>query len=119
MIEANLEMTDKIGYLLFKKGILDSATLEKALLAKTNDKSKIRRNLAQILVQDFNFDHDKIFREVSILYAFRELETKSSDIPDERIEAIKNLMDQSMHLPKPLPLVEAVPGKLATTCIPC
>jgi type IV pilus assembly protein PilB len=95
MIEANLEMTDKIGYLLFKKGILDSSTLEKALLAKANDKSKIRRNLAQILVQDFNFDHDQIFREVSILYAFRELETKSSDIPDERVEAIKNMMDNA------------------------
>jgi type IV pilus assembly protein PilB len=95
MIEANLEMTDKIGYLLYKKGILDSATLEKALLAKANDKSKIRRNLAQILVQDFDFDHDKIFREVSILYAFRELETKPSEIPDERINSIKNLMDHA------------------------
>jgi type IV pilus assembly protein PilB len=95
MIEANLEMTDKIGYLLFKKGILDSATLEKVLLAKANDKGKIRRNLAQILVQDFNYDHDKIFREVSILYAFRELETKSSDIPEERIETIRNMMDRA------------------------
>lgn len=95
MIEANLEMTDKIGYLLFKKNIIDSATLEKALLAKANDKSKIKRNLAQILVQDFNFDHDKIFREVSILYAFRELETKPSDIPDERLETIRNMMEHS------------------------
>ena len=95
MIEANLEMTDKIGYLLFKKGIIDSATLEKALLAKTNDKSKIRRNLAQILVQDFNFDHDQIFREVSILYAFRELETKPAEIPEERIGKIINMMDHA------------------------
>ena len=67
MIETNLEMTDKIGYLLFKKGIIDSSILEKALIAKANDKSKIRRNLAQILVQDFNYDHDRIFREVAIL----------------------------------------------------
>jgi len=93
MIETNLEMTDKIGYLLFKKGIIDSATLEKALLAKANDKNKIKRNLAQILVEDFNFDHDRIFREVAILYAFRELETKPDEIPEERIESIKNLIE--------------------------
>jgi len=60
MIGTDLEMTDKIGYLLFKKGIIDSEMLEKALLAKAKDKGKSRRNLAQILVQDFNFDHDKI-----------------------------------------------------------
>ena len=71
MIDTNLEMTDKIGYLLFKKGIIDAAMLEKALNAKANDKSKIKRNLAQILVQDFGYDHDIIFREVAILYAFR------------------------------------------------
>ena len=95
MIDTNLEMTDKIGYLLFKKGIIDTATLEKALIAKANDKSKVKRNLAQILVQDFNFDHDTIFREVSILYAFRELETKPEEIPEERIEAIRNMIDQA------------------------
>ena len=81
MIDTNLEMTDKIGYLLFKKGIIDGQMLEKALQAKNNDKSKIKRNLAQILVQDFKFDHDVIFREVAILYAFRELETRPEDIP--------------------------------------
>ena len=95
MIDTNLEMGDKIGYLLFKKGIIDSAILEEALHAKANDKHKIKRNLAQILVQDFNFDHDKIFREVAILYAFRELETKPEEIPEERIESIKNLMEQA------------------------
>lgn len=95
MIETNLEMTDKIGYLLFKKGIIDSSILEKALIAKANDKSKIRRNLAQILVQDFNFDHDRIFREVAILYAFRELDTRPSEIPEERIDTIRKMIEES------------------------
>ena len=31
MIETNLEMTDKIGYLLLKKGIIDTQILEKSL----------------------------------------------------------------------------------------
>jgi len=92
MIETNLEMTDKIGYLLFKKGIIDGQMLEKALSAKANDRSKIKRNLAQILVQDFKFEHDVIFREVAILYAFRELETRPEDIPDSRLESIKNMI---------------------------
>jgi len=95
MIDTNLEMTDKIGYLLYKKGIIDSDILEKALLAKANDTHKIKRNLAQILIQDFNFDHDRIFKEVAILYAFRELESKPEEIPEERIESIKNMIEQA------------------------
>jgi type IV pilus assembly protein PilB len=93
MIDTNLEMTDKIGYLLFKKGIIDAAMLEKALSAKANDKSKIKRNLAQILVQDFKYDHDTIFREVAILYAFRELEVRPEEVPPERLNAIKQMIN--------------------------
>ncbi len=88
-------MTDKIGYLLFKKGIIDGQMLEKALAAKANDKSKIKRNLAQILVQDFKFDHDVIFREVAILYAFRELETRPEEVPESRLESIKGMITGS------------------------
>jgi type IV pilus assembly protein PilB len=92
MIDTNLEMTDKIGYLLFKKGIIDGTILEKALQAKANDKSKIKRNLAQILVQELGFDHDLIFREVAILYAFRELDVSIEEIPPQRIKTLKNLI---------------------------
>jgi type IV pilus assembly protein PilB len=95
MIDTNLEMTDKIGYLLFKKGIIDGTILEKALQAKANDKSKIKRNLAQILVQEFGFDHDLIFREVAILYAFRELDASLEDIPPQQLKAIKQLVNDS------------------------
>jgi len=92
MIDTNLEMTDKIGYLLFKKGIIDAIMLEKALNAKTNDKNKIKRNLAQILVQDFGYDHDTIFREVAILYAFRELDTRPEEFSSQRLESIKQMI---------------------------
>ncbi len=93
MIDTNLEMSDKIGYLLYKKGIIDAQTLERAINAKNNDKSKVKRNLAQILVQDFGYDHDVIFREVAILYAFRELDTKPEEIPESRLQLIKNLIE--------------------------
>lgn len=95
MVDTNHELTDKIGYLLFKKGIIDVAILEKALQAKANDRGKIKRNLAQILVQDFGFDHDTIFREVALLYAFREFDKSVEDIPNHRIEAIKQLINNA------------------------
>lgn len=93
MIDTNLEMSDKIGYLLYKKGIIDAQTLERAINAKNNDKNKVKRNLAQILVQDFNYDHDVIFREVAILYAFRELDTKPEEIPESLLQLIRNLIE--------------------------
>jgi type IV pilus assembly protein PilB len=108
MIDTNLEMTDKIGYLLFKKGIIDANTLEKAIKAKTNDRSKIKRNLAQILVQDFSYDHDTVFREVAILYAFRELDTPPEEIPQDRIDAIKALVEQAGDSIKELMMIHKI-----------
>ncbi len=95
MIDTNLEMTDKIGYLLFKKGIIDAEMLEKALSAKANDKSKIKRNLAQILVQDFKYDHDTIFREVAVLYAFRELDIHPEEIAPKKLDDIKSMINRA------------------------
>jgi type IV pilus assembly protein PilB len=94
MIDTKLEINDKIGYLLFKKGIIDAQTLDKALNAKNNDRNKLRRNLAQILVDDFNFDHDVIFREVAILYAFRELDIDLEKMQEEYIERIRNMIEE-------------------------
>lgn len=73
MVEEKLEMTDKIGYLLLKKGIIDLDILEKALQIKDKEFGNAKRNLGQILVQEFGFDHDVVFREIAILYAFKEI----------------------------------------------
>jgi type IV pilus assembly protein PilB len=93
MIETKLEINDKIGYLLFKKGIIDAATLDKALQAKFNDRNKLRRNLAQILVDDFSYEHDIIFREVAILYAFRELDIDLQTIQPNYLDAIRKMIE--------------------------
>ena len=95
MIETKLEINDKIGYLLFKKGIIDAATLDKALNAKFNDRNKLRRNLAQILVDDFNYEHDVIFREVAILYAFRELDIDLQTLQPNYIDAIRTMIESA------------------------
>lgn len=95
MITTKLDMSDKIGYLLFKKGILDAAMLEKALNVKAEEKGKIKRNLAQILVQNFEFDHDAIFREVAILYAFREITLPEGEQLQHKIDSIKQVVNKA------------------------
>ncbi|KUO63760.1 pilus assembly protein PilB [bacterium BRH_c32] len=89
-----MEMSDKIGYLLLKKGIIDSNILEQALKIKEADQAKLKRNLAQILVDEFQFDHDLIFREVAVLYAFKELIVHFDELSDERIAEIKGLLNK-------------------------
>ncbi len=92
MLDSQLEMTDKVGYLLLKKGIIDTKILEQALKIKEADQAKLKRNLAQILIDEFKFDHDIIFREVAVLYAFKELNVRPEELPEERISEIKNMM---------------------------
>lgn len=94
MLDAQLEMTDKIGYLLLKKGIIDSKILEQSLKIKDADQFKQKRNLAQILVDEFDFDHDIIFREVAVLYAFKELNIHPEELSEERVNEIKGLMNR-------------------------
>ncbi len=93
MVNEKIEMTDKIGYLLLKKGIIDIQILEKALEVKNKDKEGNKRNLGQILVQEFDFDHDIIFKEIAILYAFKEIHITPNDLSEERINEIKELLE--------------------------
>ncbi len=93
MIEEKLEMTDKIGYLLLKKGIIDLDILQKSLDAKEKDLSGAKRNLGQILVQEFGFEHDVIFREIAILYAFKEISFNKDEFNENRIKTLQNILD--------------------------
>ncbi|MCK9279775.1 MAG: GspE/PulE family protein [Melioribacteraceae bacterium] len=94
MLDVAMEMSDKIGYLLLKKGIIDSKILEESLKIKEADQATKKRNLAQILVDEFQFDHDMIFREVAVLYAFKELIVHFEELTDERIAEIKGLLNK-------------------------
>ena len=89
-----IDITDKIGYTLLKKGIIDFETLEKSLKLKdSEDNKKNRKNLGQILVSEFGADHDAVFREVANLYAFREIYLADEKTDDGRIAFIKKLVD--------------------------
>jgi type IV pilus assembly protein PilB len=89
-----IDITDKIGYTLLKKGIIDFETLEKSLKMKDSEENKKnRKNLGQILVSEFGADHDAVFREVANLYAFREIYLTDEKIDDGRTAFIKKLVD--------------------------
>ncbi|HZY10744.1 MAG TPA: ATPase, T2SS/T4P/T4SS family, partial [Bacteroidota bacterium] len=90
---ADVDITDKIGYTLLKKGIIDYETLEKSLNVREGEDKKTRRNLGQILVHDFNVEHDLVFREVANLYAFREIYLNDEAIEKQRVDFIKKLVD--------------------------
>ena len=66
-----IDITDKIGYTLLKKGIIDFETLEKSLKMKDSEENKKnRKNLGQILVTEFGADHDAVFRKSKICTLF-------------------------------------------------
>ena len=91
---ADVDITDKIGYTLLKKGVIDYETLEKSLKVKEAEANKKeRRNLGQILVSEFNADHDAVFREVANLYAFRETYVTDEVVDKARIDFIKKIVD--------------------------
>ncbi|MEE9432337.1 MAG: GspE/PulE family protein [Melioribacteraceae bacterium] len=95
MVNDRIETMDKIGYLLLKKGIIDIEILEKALEAKEKDLTDKKRNLGQILVEEFSFDHDIIFKEIAVLYAFKEIVYNPAEFNEERVSGIKSLIEKA------------------------
>ncbi len=90
---ATVDITDKIGFTLLKKGIIDYETLEKSLKVKEAESKRNRRNLGQILVNEFNVEHDSVFKEVADLYAFREISLEDELLDKPRIEFIRKLIE--------------------------
>src|SRR3970040_2759218 len=89
-----IHITDKIGYTLLKKSIIDFETLEKSLKHKDSEENKKnRKNLGQILVSEFGADHDAVFREVANLYSFREIYLNDEKIDEARVAFVKKFVD--------------------------
>jgi type IV pilus assembly protein PilB len=93
------DIANRLGYILLKKGIIDSKTLAKAVAIKRNENlrsngnKKPARNLAQILVEDFRYDHNAIFREVAELFAFPTYEIDPDADNTEELGRVKTLID--------------------------
>lgn len=101
--DTDLDVSSRLGHSLLHKGIIDSDLLVKAVVIKRNEHNienlrsngspRPSRNLAQILVEDFMCDHDRVFSEVARLYAFRTFEIDPEDENVERLESIKRLIN--------------------------
>ena len=115
-----IDISDKLGYTLLKKGIIDYETLEQAIKRKEAEDPKTRRTLAQILVSDFYVEHDLVFKEVANLYGFREIYLIDEVVDAGRIDFIKKLVESGDGLREeiinakmlPLKFDEARPDKL-------
>ncbi len=93
-----IDISDRLGVTLLQKGIVNAATLEKAIKLRDSGQ-KNGRTLAQILVQDFDVDHDSIFQQVTQLYGFREVTLEKENIDDNRINFMRKMLDP---LPEPM-----------------
>jgi type IV pilus assembly protein PilB len=94
--DIDTDIANKLGYILLKKGVIDSKTLVKAVSTRRNESlstgNKPQRNLAQILVQDFKYDHDVVYQEVASLYAFKTFEIDLEEKDSLVFESIKKLI---------------------------
>ena len=92
MLGDKIDDTNELGNLLLKKEVVDSQILERALKS-LNGNGKYSQSLAQILVNNFKFEHDKIYTELAELYAFKKLELEESDDPPKQINQIVKFME--------------------------
>jgi type IV pilus assembly protein PilB len=93
-----VDISDRLGVMLLKKGVVNVATLEKAIKSRESGQ-KDGRTLAQILVKDFNVNHDSVFQHVTQLYGFREVSLEKENIDENRINFMRKMLDP---LPEPM-----------------
>lgn len=89
---------DKLGLMLIKQGFVETDVVEKAIRRKDEENEgsvsrRAKRSLAQVLVEDFNVDHDLVFSTVAQVYGFREIEISKEDMNEHRIEFMKKMFE--------------------------
>jgi type IV pilus assembly protein PilB len=78
-----------IGDILVNKGVVTDEQLQKALSILEEEPENSSRRLGQILYQDIGLNRHTIMREISRIYAFREVLSEAEQVPDEIIDHIK------------------------------
>ena len=110
MLKVKKNIANELGRILINQGIIDPQVLKKAVQSQQNENGNNSKTLAQILVKDFKFDHDVIYREVANLYAFRILEIDEESKSEQRIKFIRNFLEFSNDLGRPVDKVGHVRG---------
>ncbi len=83
-----------IGDILVRKGVVSSEQLDQALQILEEEPEGSSRRLGQILFQDIGLNRHIIMREISKVYAFREVLPDVEIVPDEIIETIKKNIER-------------------------
>lgn len=83
-----------IGDILMRKGVVASDQLEQALKILEEEPEGSSRRLGQILFQDIGLNRHIIMREISKVYAFREILPDVELVPDDIIESIKKNVER-------------------------
>lgn len=78
-----------IGDILVSKGVVSDEQLQQALAILEEEPENSSRRLGQILYQDIGLNRHLIMREISKVYAFREVLSEADAVPDEIIDHIK------------------------------
>ncbi|MFU8862084.1 MAG: GspE/PulE family protein [Cyclonatronaceae bacterium] len=94
MISSKVNFRKWIGDVLVQKEIITEDQLEKALSIQLSEPETLRRRIGTILHQDLGVDRHLVMKEIAELYAFREVGGEEEPITDERVKAIKKLMDE-------------------------
>ncbi|RKY62125.1 MAG: type II/IV secretion system protein [Candidatus Latescibacterota bacterium] len=90
--------TMRIGEFFIQKGIVDEATLERALEIQRKERQRVQggayRKLGDILVEDLGVDRHQVYRAISEFYGFKELEIDPASLSEEQIAFIRENLDQ-------------------------
>jgi len=78
-----------IGDILVSKGVIDDDQLQEALQILEREPETSDRRLGQILFQDLGLNRHVIMKEISEIYAFREILDGHEEVEEEIIEHIK------------------------------
>ena len=78
-----------IGDILVNKGVVSDDQLQEALSILEEEPANSSRRLGQILYQELGLNRHSVMREISQVYAFREVLANMDTVPDEILSHIK------------------------------
>ncbi len=84
----------RLGQILVEKEVIDKETLEKALQIQFGEDSSNSRRLEEILVSEFDIDHDAIFCPLAELYAFRTVKIDPEKVDNKQIKHTQEILSK-------------------------
>jgi len=87
-------MSVRIGKILYRKGIVSKAVIEKALVALREEARNGRqRRIQQILIEDFKVERHAVYSNIARLYAFKEVDLNEITLENSQMDFIRISLD--------------------------